>query len=81
MRDHKDRGGQETGNLRKQFKNSENFSFIFQIRKQQETRKTRKFRFLPKKMRKFFFAPLARSKHDSASIENRGSRNADFSEI
>ena len=30
---------------------------------------------------KFFFAPLARSKHDSASIENRGSRNADFSEI
>ena len=39
MRDHKDRGGQETGNLRKQFENSEIFSFIFQIRKQQETRK------------------------------------------
>ena len=38
MRDHKNRGGQETGNLRKQFKNSENFAFIFQIRKQQETR-------------------------------------------
>ena len=45
MRDHKDRGGQETGNLRKQFKNSEKFSFIFQIRKQQETRKTRKTSF------------------------------------
>ena len=45
MRDHKDRGGQETGNLRKQFKNSENFAFIFQIRKQQETRKTRKTSF------------------------------------
>ena len=38
MRDHKDRGGQETGNLRKQFENTENFSFIFQIRKQQETK-------------------------------------------
>jgi hypothetical protein len=39
MRDHKDRGGLETGNLQQQFKNSENFAFIFQIRKQQETRK------------------------------------------
>ena len=29
MRDHKDRGGQETGNLRKQFENTEIFSFIF----------------------------------------------------
>ena len=42
MRDHKDRGGLETGNLRKQFKNYEKFAVIFQIRKQQETRKTRK---------------------------------------
>ena len=41
-RDHKDRGGLETGNLRKQFKNYEKFAVIFQIRKQQETRKTRK---------------------------------------
>ena len=39
MRDHKDRGGPEAGNLQQQFKNSENFAFIFQIRKQQETRK------------------------------------------
>ena len=38
MRDHKDRGGPEAGNLEPQFKNSENFVFIFQIRKQQETR-------------------------------------------
>ena len=38
-RDHKDRGGPEAGNLQPQFKNSENFVFIFQIRKQQETRK------------------------------------------
>ena len=38
MRDHRNRGGPEAGNLRKQFKNSENFAFIFQIRKQQETR-------------------------------------------
>ena len=45
MRDHRNRGGQEAGNLRKQFKNSENFAFIFQIRKQQETRKTRKTSF------------------------------------
>ena len=37
MRDHKDRGGLETGNLRKQFKNYEKFAVIFQIRKQQET--------------------------------------------
>ena len=36
-RDHKDRGGLETGNLRKQFKNYEKFAVIFQIRKQQET--------------------------------------------
>ena len=42
LRDHKDRGGLETGNLRKQFKNYEKFAVIFQIRKQQETRKTRK---------------------------------------
>ena len=42
LRDHKDRGGLETGNLRKQFKNSEKFAVIFQKRKQQETRKTRK---------------------------------------
>ena len=39
MRDHRNRGGQEAGNLRKQFKIFENFAFIFQIRKQQETRK------------------------------------------
>ena len=39
LRDHKDRGGPEAGNLQPQFKNSENFVFIFQIRKQQETRK------------------------------------------
>ena len=39
QRDHKDRGGPEAGNLQPQFKNSENFAFIFQIRKQQETRK------------------------------------------
>ena len=45
MRDHKDRGGPEAGNLQQQFKNSENFAFIFQIRKQQETRKTRKTSF------------------------------------
>ena len=38
MRDHKDRGGPEAGNLQPQFKNSENFVFIFQIRKQQETK-------------------------------------------
>ena len=38
MRDHKDRGGPEAGNLQPQFKNSENFAFIFQIKKQQETR-------------------------------------------
>ena len=42
MRDHKDRGGPEAGNLQPQFKNSENFVFIFQIRKQQETRKKKK---------------------------------------
>ena len=42
MRDHRNRGGQEAGNLRKQFKNYEKFAVIFQIRKQQETRKTRK---------------------------------------
>ena len=39
MRDHEDRGGPEAGNLQQQFKYSENFAFIFQIRKQQETRK------------------------------------------
>ena len=39
MRDHKDRGGPEAGNLQQQFKNSENFAFIFQIRK------TEKFEF------------------------------------
>ena len=39
MRDHRNRGGPEAGNLRKQFKIFENFAFIFQIRKQQETRK------------------------------------------
>lgn len=39
MRDHEDRGGPEAENLQQQFKNSENFVFIFQIRKQQETRK------------------------------------------
>ena len=33
MRDHKDRGGPEAGNLQPQFKNSEKFAFIFQIRK------------------------------------------------
>ena len=38
MRDHKDRGGPEAGYLEPQFKNSENFVFIFQIRKQQETK-------------------------------------------
>ena len=38
-RDHEDRGGPEAGNLQQQFKYSENFAFIFQIRKQQETRK------------------------------------------
>ena len=42
MRDHKDRGGPEAGNLQQQFKNSEIFAFIFQIRKQEETRETRK---------------------------------------
>ena len=45
MRDHRNRGGPEAGNLQQQFKNSENFAFIFQIRKQQETRKTRKTSF------------------------------------
>ena len=45
MRDHKDRGGPEAGNLQPQFKNSENFAFIFQIRKQQETRKKNFFSF------------------------------------
>ena len=39
MRDHKDRGGLETGNLRKQFKNYENVAFIFQIRKREKIRK------------------------------------------
>ena len=39
------------------------------------------FDFCWKKFGKYFFAPIARSKHDSASVENRGSRNADFSEI
>ena len=38
-RDHENRGGPEAGNLQQQVKNSENFAFIFQIRKQQETRK------------------------------------------
>ncbi len=39
MRDHRNRGGPEAGNLQQQFKYSENFAFIFQIRKKQETRK------------------------------------------
>ena len=44
MRDHKDRGGPEAGNLQQQFKNSENFAFIFQIRKQCFSReKVKKF--------------------------------------
>ena len=34
MRDHENRGGPEAGNLQQQFKNSEKFAFIFQIRKQ-----------------------------------------------
>ena len=42
MRDHANRGGPEAGNLQQQFKNSEKFAFIFQIRKQQETRKKKK---------------------------------------
>ena len=45
MRDHKDRGGLETGNLRKQFKNYENVAFIFQIRKHTKNRKARKTSF------------------------------------
>ena len=45
MRDHRNRGGPEAGNLRKQFKNYEKFAVIFQKRKQQETRKTRKTSF------------------------------------
>ena len=32
MRDHANRGGPEAGNLQQQFKNSEKFAFIFQIR-------------------------------------------------
>ena len=43
MRDHKDRGGQETGNLRKQFKNSEKFAFIFQIRNFMKTQQNLDF--------------------------------------
>ena len=45
MRDHKDRGGPEAGNLQQQFKISENFAFIFQIIKPQEATKTRKTSF------------------------------------
>ena len=43
MRDHRNRGGPEAGNLQPQFKNSENFAFIFQIRKHQETKKIENF--------------------------------------
>ena len=39
MRDHEDRGGPEAGNLQQQFKNSEKFAFIFQIRKQLDQQK------------------------------------------
>ena len=45
MRDHKDRGGLETGNLQQQFKNYENVAFIFQIRKHTKNRKARKTSF------------------------------------
>ena len=47
MRDHKDRGGPEAGNLQQQFKNSEKFAFIFQIRNFMKTQQNLDFfRFL-----------------------------------
>ena len=45
MRDHKDRGGLETGNLRKQFKNSEKFVFIFSNKKTTRNKKQLNFSF------------------------------------
>ena len=74
MRDHKDRGGQETGNLRKQFENSENFSFIFEIRKQQETRNCnfeRNF-FWQNSLNFWFLSSMsARSRRALANLEER----------
>ena len=73
-RDHKDRGGQETGNLRKQFENSENFSFIFEIRKQQETRNCnfeRNF-FWQNSLNFWFLSSMsARSRRALANLEER----------
>ena len=43
MRDHRNRGGPEAGNLEPQFKNSENFVFIFQIRKQEKKQEKKIF--------------------------------------
>ena len=74
MRDHKDRGGQETGNLRKQFENSENFSFIFEIRKQQETRNCNfEMHFFDKISLNFWFlsSMSARSRRALANLEER----------
>ena len=75
MRDHKDRGGLETGNLRKQFKNYEKFAVIFQIRKQQEIRKTRFLRriFVRISFSNFWFLSLllARSRRVLANLEER----------
>ena len=75
MRDHKDRGGPEAGNLQPQFKNSENFAFIFQIRKQQEIRKTRFLRriFFRISFSNFWFLSLllARSRRVLANLEER----------
>ena len=74
MRDHKDRSGQETGNLRKQFENSENFSFIFEIRKQQETRNCNfEMHFFDKISLNFWFlsSMSARSRRALANLEER----------
>ena len=45
MRDHKDRGGLETGNLRKQFKNYEKIAVIFQKKKTTRNKKNEKISF------------------------------------
>ena len=72
MRDHKDRSGQETGNLRKQFENSENFSFIFEIRKQQETRNCNfEMHFFDKISLNFWFFVVNVGKISSSSSQSR----------
>ena len=80
MRDHKDRSGQETGNLRKQFENSENFSFIFELRKQQETINcivlNLERHFFDKISLNFWFlsSMSARSRRSLANLEEKNSK-------